>query len=220
MDWKKKLLSGSKLYLILDAQVNDYKQLLRIADEAVCSGVGLLQVRDKYGVAKDAMNFTQALIKSIGSRVPVIVNDRVDISQASLASGVHLGQDDKPLSYARKVLGSEKIIGKSCQTMAQARIAQEEGADYIGFGSVFKTLTKPDREPMDLDKLQAVVSEIKIPVFAIGGITLADIGLLQGRGVTHFAVCRAICTADNVVEVAKSFKDLINHDSHTHVECN
>jgi len=213
MDWKKKLLSGSNLYLILDAQVNDYKQLLQIALQSVRSGVDFIQVRDKNGTAKEVMNFSELLIKQIGNRVPVIINDRVDISLALGAAGVHLGQEDMPLSFARRILGHNKIIGISCQTIDQARKAQNEGADYIGFGSVFKTQTKPERNPMNLGLLQDVVSEINIPLFVIGGINLTNVESLLARGVANFAVCRAISTAENIEAITKSFKSLITHDN-------
>jgi thiamine-phosphate pyrophosphorylase len=129
------------------------------------------------------------------------------------AAGVHLGQDDLPLSCARKILGHNKIIGISCQTIDQARKAQNEGADYIGFGSIFKTQTKPERNPMNLELLQGVVSEIKIPVFAIGGINLTNLESVLIRGVTNFAVCRAISTAENIESITKSFKSLITYDN-------
>lgn len=198
------------MYLILDTEVNGYKQLLDIALESVHNGVDIIQLRDKSGSAKEMMRFYQDFLKQAEKKVPFIFNDRVDICDAVDAPGVHLGQDDLPLSYARKVLGKEKIIGISCQTIEQARKAQNDGADYIGFGSVFKTLTKPHRRPLDLAMLGTVVAEIGIPVFAIGGITSDNIEILKKNGVRCFALCRSICLAENVAEVTCAVKKIIN----------
>ena len=96
------------------------------------------------------------------------------------------------------MMGPKAVIGASCQSYAQAQEAQRQGADYIGFGSVFKTLTKPERAPMDLQLLQRVVRDINIPVFAIGGIGADNIGKLREIGVGRFAVCRAVCQARDV----------------------
>src|SRR3989344_4118194 len=102
------------------------------------------------------------------------------------------------------------MIGVSCQSYEHARQAQAQGADYVGFGSVFKTLTKPERNPMNLDLLKRIVREISIPVFAIGGIGAQNIAALRAVGVKHFAVCRAICTARNIREATSDIKKEIS----------
>ena len=122
----------------------------------------------------------------------MIVNDRVDLAVLGGAAGVHLGQEDIPLKAARRMMGNQAIIGVSCQTLTHARQAEREGADYIGFGSVFKTQTKPDRSPMDLKLLQRVMREIRIPVFAIGGITCENVGRLREVGVERGAGWRDV----------------------------
>ncbi|MGE0269077.1 MAG: thiamine phosphate synthase [Candidatus Omnitrophota bacterium] len=210
MDWRKKLSNDSNLYLILDSGVNNYKRLLEIAVEAVRNGVDLVQLRDKSGSAIEMMRFYHSFLKQTDRKIPFIVNDRVDVCDAAGATGVHLGQEDLSLRYARKILGDEKIIGISCQTIEQARKAQNDGADYIGFGSVFATQTKPGRKPMDLELLREVVAEIEIPVFAIGGINNSNIEILKKKGVRRFAVCRAICLSENVSQMACTAKKIIN----------
>lgn len=202
----KKCLARAKLYLILDAQVNSHHQLLDILKRSLCGGVDIVQLRDKSGNAKDILSFSKEALRIIGDKVPFIINDRVDLAIMTDASGVHLGQEDIPLAWARKMLGTRKIIGVSCQTLEHARRAQKEGADYIGFGSVFQTQTKPGRRAMDLELLKKVVRQIKVPVFAIGGITLGNIGLLQKIGVERVAVCREICLARNVSEMTQILK--------------
>ncbi len=184
--------------MVLDRQVNDDGRLLEIARESIRHGVDIIQLRDKLGKARDTLRCFKGILREVNGRVPVIMNDRVDLAIAAGADGVHLGQDDIPVKDARRMLGPKIMIGVSCQSYEHARQAQNEGADYIGFGSVFKTLTKPERNPMNLDLLKKVVREVSIPVFAIGGIAPENIAVLRGIGVKHFAVCRAICMAKNI----------------------
>lgn len=192
--------------MILDRQVNDDSRLFEIARGSIRHGVDIIQLRDKLGTARDTLKCFKGILRAVNGRVPVIMNDRVDLAIAALADGVHLGQDDVPIKAARRMFGTRAVIGVSCQSYEHARQAQAQGADYIGFGSVFKTLTKPERNPMNLDLLKRIVREISIPVFAIGGITLKNIPALRAIGVRHFAVCRAICTARNIREAVNDIK--------------
>ncbi len=184
--------------MILDRQVNEDGRLFEIARESIRHGVDIIQLRDKLGTARETLKCFQGILRAVNGRVPVIMNNRVDLAILSGAAGVHLGQDDIPVKDARRMIGTKAIIGVSCQSYAHARQAQAEGADYIGFGSVFKTLTKPERNPMNLDLLKKIVQKISIPVFAIGGIAPENIAILRGTGVKHFAICRAICMAKNI----------------------
>lgn len=199
-------LLGSQLYLILDTDVCEEKRLFQILKQAVRSGVDIVQLRDKIGPSRATLRLATQISRYLKNKVLFIVNDRVDMALASGADGVHLGQDDLPLGIARKILGPRMIIGASCQTMAQAKKAQEDGADYIGFGSVYKTMTKPERTPMDVGLLTKAVRQIDIPVFAIGGITLNNIQPLVDLGVRRVAVTRAISLADDVPGTVHAFK--------------
>ncbi|MFA5260009.1 MAG: thiamine phosphate synthase [Candidatus Omnitrophota bacterium] len=210
MDRIRKQLSRAKLYIILDTQVQDYPALFKILKESVRAGEVIVQLRDKFGKARDSLRFIQKALKFLDHNVPFIVNDRVDWALAAQASGVHLGQEDIPLPIARKILGRKALIGMSCQTLAQVRKAEADGADYIGFGSVFKTLTKPDRSPMELCLLTRVIKTSNIPVFAIGGITLQNLSRLTDRGVHRVAVTRAVCLSDRVERTTKFFLERLN----------
>ena len=156
------------------------------------------------------MKFCDRALKWLRGRVPFIVNDRVDIACISGADGVHLGQEDISVTEARKILGPRKIIGRSCQTIAHVRAAVGEGADYIGFGSVFKTLTKPGREPMDLARLRVAAGRSRVPLFAIGGITQENLGQVIVCGVSRVAICRDILLSDDIIfsvgEIKKKLK--------------
>ena len=197
---------GAKIYFILDTEVSGYNRLWDVARQAIEGGVDIIQLRDKKGLAKDILKFSEKILKFLKGRIPFIINDRVDVACALGASGVHIGQDDLPLSFARKMLGKEATIGVSCQTLLQARRAEDEGADYIGFGSVFKTKTKPWRRPMDLIRLVEVNRKIKIPVFAIGGIDLKNAGVLSQLGIRRIAVCRSICESPHIQQAVRTLK--------------
>jgi len=199
-------LNDARLYLILDRGVNSYEQLFEIAKKAIPAGVDMIQLRDKTGSAKEILNFSRSILGVTKGRIPYIINDRVDLAMISCSSGVHLGQDDVPLGAARKMMGEKALIGVSCQTLAHAQEAERDGADYIGFGSVFKTLTKPERQPLDTGFLKNVFKNIRIPVFAIGGIDLTNVVQLKKIGVDRVAVCRAICMADDIEKEVKQFK--------------
>lgn len=202
-----KVCAQHKVYLILDRSVHSYDDLLKIAPLAVDGGVDILQLRDKTGNARDIIAFSKKLAEVIAFHpVPYIINDRVDLVLVTGADGVHVGQDDLSIRDVKRLLDSDKWVGVSCQTREQAIQAQNDGADYIGFGSVFSTLTKPERDPMDLVLLEEVLHEIKIPVFPIGGITADRLALLRKMGALRVAVCRAISQAENVADAARAFK--------------
>jgi len=202
----KKSLAAAKLYLILDTQVLDYDDLLRVLKDSVRSGIDIVQLRDKKGSAKEILDFCRKALKITRHKIPFIVNDRADVALVSGADGLHVGQEDLTYLQARKMMGPSKIIGVSCQNLEHALKAQSQGADYIGFGSVFQTQTKPGRQAMDLDLLQKVIRRIKIPVFPIGGISRGNIGRLIPLGATRAAVCRDILLAKNVAQATKELK--------------
>ncbi len=193
MSVKKGTLKTASLYIVLDTSVADFRKLFFVLQKSVDAGAQIVQLRSKQGSAREILAFCKRAVAYVKGKALFIVNDRVDIAQASKADGVHLGQNDIPYLVARRILGADKIIGVSCQKLAQARQAQKEGADYIGFGSVFKTKTKPERSPMDFRLLSSVSSRIKIPVFFIGGITLENVGQVIDNGSRRVAVTRAIC---------------------------
>ncbi|MEW5895258.1 MAG: thiamine phosphate synthase [Candidatus Omnitrophota bacterium] len=210
MNDKGQLLRQAQLYCVLDTQVAGYEKLFDILDASAIMGVDIFQIRDKAGSARAIMEFSSRVIRRLGGKHLFIVNDRLDIALSSNADGVHVGQDDIPLSHARRLAGKNFIIGVSCQTLSQAIEAQQQGADYIGFGSVFKTLTKPERSPLDLKLLTDVKEKLSIPVFPIGGITCDNIESLLSCGYRRAAVTRAICMAADAALAAKRLKEKIN----------
>ncbi len=207
MSWSKKRLEQSNLYLILDSQVLSYKELLAKLKPAICFGVDIVQLRDKNGSARDILDFSKRARKILAGKALFILNDRVDLSLLAGADGVHLGQEDIPYVQARAMMGSSAIIGVSCQKKEQAESVQALGADYIGFGSIFKTQTKPERQPMNLKDFKEVIKTIKIPIFPIGGICLSNLDKVIAQGSKRVAVCRDILMAQNVGKVVREFKN-------------
>lgn len=206
----KRSLACAKLYLILDTQVLDHRTLLRVLKDSVRGGIDIVQLRDKKGSARQILDFCREILKITAHRIPFILNDRADLAILSGADGLHVGQDDLDCIQARTIMGRGKIIGVSCQNLPHARKAQAQGADYIGFGSVFETQTKPGRRAMDQDLLQKAVSEVKIPVFPIGGISRSNIHQLIPLGVSRVAVCRDILLAQDPAGAVRDLKDSLS----------
>ena len=171
----------------------------------------IIQLRDKESDKSTILKTAQALKKTLRKRTSIfIVNDYVDIARLVDADGVHLGQSDLPLAAARKLLGKNKIIGVSCLNLKQAMLAQDQGADYLGFGPVFSTDTKPESAALGLGKLKALKNKIKIPIFAIGGINETNITEVLSLGVHGAAISSAICTAPDLVLATRRFFNILN----------
>ncbi|MCE5313917.1 MAG: thiamine phosphate synthase [Armatimonadota bacterium] len=199
-------LSG--LYVITDSELCPGRTHAEIARAAVEGGAALVQIRDKH--ASDREFLEAALeIRQITEEAGVLffVNDRLDVAAASGADGVNIGQSDLPVEVARGLLGDEVIIGVSVDSVDQAKKAQEDGADYVGFGPIFNTTTKPDSGPVSgLDALRKVCHEVSIPVVAIGGISIANIGSVAANGAACAAVVSAVVCAEDMV---KATSDLV-----------
>ena len=210
MNWKKKLLKKSRLYVIIDKGCLNNKSLPKIASLAQDAGAGIIQLRDKIS-GKDTVLETALATRKIIShkKAAFIANDYLDIAKISDADGIHLGQDDIPVAIARKIMGKNKIIGVSCHSLAQAIKAKNNGADYISLGPIFPTSTKPEYKPVGLNLIKKVTRKINIPIFAIGGITENNIRQVLSCKVKRAAVCSAICKTKDIRKTIKSFIKII-----------
>jgi thiamine-phosphate pyrophosphorylase len=177
------------------------------------AGVRWLQYRDKRRSRRKIYEESIRLRKITKEFNAVfIVNDYADIALAVDADGVHLGQDDLPMREARKIMGKDKIIGISAHNLKQAIEAEKEGADYIGFGPVFHTVTKDAGIPKGTDMLQVIKSQVQIPVVAIGGINIGNIRSVLDTGVDAVAVASAILSG-NIENNVKIFMEIIMSSS-------
>jgi thiamine-phosphate pyrophosphorylase len=200
-------LSRCNLYAILDMGLVGEKNLVEVAEKLIRGGVDLIQYRDKISRKEEVFENAKKLSQL---DFPLVVNDYPDIAQEINAVGVHLGQEDLDTFSARKIVGNGKIIGRSVTSFAEALKEEKYGADYIGVGPVFKTLTKTDADLIDFKSLNEIANNIKIPVFAIGGITLYNINLILDAGIKRVAVASALTGCINVSEVIKLFVEILN----------
>lgn len=208
---RKQLLSNTNLYLIVS--ITDYKNhniLYARTASALKAGIKILQLRCK-GI-EDCLNLSLAqkfnkLSKE--NHALFIVNDRVDVAFCCNADGVHLGQDDLPIASARNILGKDKIIGRSTHSLKQALQAQSERADYIGFGPVFKTQTKPVLDAIGVDSIRPLVGKIKIPFFVLGGVDKDNISQVLDAGAKRVAVSNAILADRDTRAAVKNLKKLL-----------
>jgi thiamine-phosphate pyrophosphorylase len=184
-----------RLHVITDQTIQDRFTHAKLAGFAVAGGAGTIQFRDKIRGTRETIDIARTLKRICSAAgVPLIINDRVDIVMAVDADGIHLGRDDLPISAARKLLGPKKIIGGSAGSIEGALRVQEEGADYIGFGHIFATQSKhKPTSPVGIEALSEVCSKVKLPVIAIGGITLENIEQIILAGAYGAAVIGAVC---------------------------
>lgn len=213
MPLKKKLLRNSRLYLILDKDVcGPDKRLKMILRKALKGGVDIVQLRDKLSPTKDIIRRANELLPICKKHgVPLIINDSLDVVMATNADGLHLGQNDLPVRFARKILGPKKIIGLSCHNIEDVKRAQREKADYLGFGPVYKTETKPHERPQGLRALKKALIFSKKIIFSIGGITMDKTQEMKGYHPMRIAVCREICEALDVQKKTKELKEKIRY---------
>jgi thiamine-phosphate pyrophosphorylase len=203
-------LSRSRLYGILDLGYIEIGKVLNVAEQLITGGVDLIQLRAKghpnpeiATIAADVHRLTAK------SGVPLIINDHPEVARIVTAEGVHLGQDDMPIAEARKIAGPNCMVGKSTHSVDQAIRAFYEGADYIGFGPLFATPTKPDYPPIGLSEIQKVHEAVRIPIFCIGGIKLGNLSDVLAAGARRVVIVSGLLQAPDAAEYARSAKKLL-----------
>lgn len=196
-----------QLYVVTDRAWLNGKQLEDDVEAAILGGATIVQLREKDLSSKDF--FTTALkIKQVTDhyRIPLIINDRLDIALAVDAAGLHVGQSDLPPAIARRLLGPGKILGVSVANQEEAVQAERAGADYLGAGAVFPTGTKQDADYVAFHELQQITGAVKIPVVAIGGINEANALRLKGSGIKGIAVVSAVFGKSDPQKAAEGMK--------------
>lgn len=201
------------IYLVTDDGCLQERALIDCVREALEGGVTLVQYRAK--TASSAEMYAEALqLKALcdSFKVPLIINDRLDIAMAVGAAGVHLGQDDLPCAAARKLLGEDYIIGVSAHNPAEAKAALQSGADYLGCGAVFGTATKADVKKLGTEGLTAICREKGLPVVGIGGVTADNYREVRAAGADGAAIVSGIlaqpdirATVEAIARVSQEF---------------
>jgi thiamine-phosphate pyrophosphorylase len=197
------------LYAITDRSWLNGRTLYSQVEEALEGGATFLQLREKNlddGHFLEEARELQALCRRYG--VPFIVNDNVDVALAMGADGIHVGQSDMEAGDVRKLLGPDKILGVSAQTVEQALLAEQRGADYLGVGAVFPTGSKDDADDVSRETLKAICSAVSIPVVAIGGISQNNVMQLKGSGICGIAVISAIFAQKDIKAAAMKLREL------------
>jgi len=195
-----------RLYLVTNRYQDSLENFLKKVETACRSGVTIIQLREKnlttnqyYQLAKQVKEITDAY------QVPLIIDDRLDICLAVDAAGLHIGDDELPVSVARQVLGSDKILGVTAKTVKRALEAETSGADYLGTGAIFPTTTKENAPITLISTLKTICQMVAIPVVAIGGLTSENIDQLAATGIAGVAVVRDLMQAEDIEAKTQAF---------------
>ena len=206
---KDEIRSAMLLYAVTDRAWLGARTLPEVAEEVLQNGATFLQVREK-GMDHAAFLAEAGELKALAGRyhVPFVVNDSVEVALECGADGVHVGQSDIRGRDIRALIGPDKILGISANTVETALAAQRAGADYIGVGAVFGTTTKKDAKNLSVEQLRAICDAVDIPVVAIGGIGAENLLQLRGSGVDGVAVVSAIFAQPDPGAAAKRLRAL------------
>ena len=204
-------LDQAQLYGILDLAYVSEREALDVAGDIVSGGVQVLQLRAKNQRSETILPLAcelSTLCRASGT--PFIVNDHPSLVPKCHAQGAHIGQDDLSVAEARKLAGDDAIIGKSTHSLAQARAALQEQPDYIGFGPLFATRTKPDYAPIGIAEVRRVQEEVSIPVFYIGGINLGNLREVVAAGARRVVIVSGILQAENPQTYCEECRRILN----------
>ena len=202
-----KLKPDYSLYLCTDSTLMSCKTVEESVEKAIIGGCTVVQLREKNCSSREFYELALRVKKITDSyKIPLIINDRIDICLAVDADGVHLGQQDLPCAEARKILGKDKIIGVSAALPEEAAAAEAAGADYLGVGAVFPTSTKTNTRPVTADTIRAIRAAVSIPFVVIGGVNQSNISSLYGLGINGAAVISAVISQPDITEAARRMK--------------
>ena len=204
------MLKGATLYGILDLGYVEPREAIAMAGRLLAAGIDVLQLRAKKSSEPEIAALGRELAPLCrAARVPFILNDHPHLVPETGADGVHIGQDDGPLDAARRAAGEGKIVGRSTHSVEQARAAWAEGADYIGFGPLFATPTKPDYTPIGLSNIAAVQRESPVPVFCIGGIKRENLPEVFAAGARRVVIVTGLLHAGDIAGYAQDCRRVL-----------
>ena len=203
-------LHDCRLYGIIDLGYVERRDAASVVEQMIEGGVDLIQLRGKnksigelVGLAAELHDLTAK------SSTPLIVNDHPEIARRVPVEGVHVGQDDDSIAIVREKAHHEILVGKSTHSLEQARAALRENADYIGFGPIFATPTKPDYAPIGLEDIRRVHTEVDVPIFCIGGINVDNLQSVIDAGAKRVVMVSAVLKAHSIVDYARCATDML-----------
>ena len=201
------------VYAVTDRAWIGKMSLCEQVEAALKGGATMVQMREKSLTNDTVLDYLEEArsLRALTERykVPLIIDDNIKLALLCGADGVHVGQNDMDAAQARALLGSDKILGVTAKTVEQALKAQEQGADYLGSGAVFGTSTKADALPMTMERLGEICRSVSIPVVAIGGICLKNIGKLKGSGAAGAAVVSGIFGAEDIEGTVRQMREMV-----------
>jgi thiamine-phosphate pyrophosphorylase len=209
-------LHDCHLYGIIDLGYVEESNAVRVAEAMITGGVDLIQLRGKEQSIDELVDLAEELHElTARSGTPLIVNDYAEVVSKVPVEGVHVGQDDDSIEVARRKAGRRAIVvGKSTHSLEQVRAAQREGADYIGFGPIFATPTKPNYAPVGLSNIKRVHEEVSLPIFCIGGIKIDNLEEIIAAGGQRVAIVSGLLKAPDIADYARETKRMLLNTKH------
>lgn len=203
-----KRIQDARLYGIVDLGYVTADNAAAMTEQLCLGGVDVLQLRAKKLEAREIERLARQMLPVTRAHgVPLVINDHLEIAAAVGSEGVHVGQDDDAVAKARAVVGPECFVGKSTHSLAQAVAAQAEGADYIGFGPLYATGTKPDYVPIGLQDIAEVHRRVSLPIFCIGGVNAGRLDEVISAGARRVVVVSAFLQAADVADEVRRLKE-------------
>lgn len=204
-------LRSARLYAIIDTAYLGNKDVAFFAKQLIEGGADLIQLRAK----QESLNQIETMAKAIhkitqNAQIPFILNDHVELAATLGVEGVHVGQEDMSLKEVRKLMPQSALIGKSTHSLEQALAAQKEGPDYIGFGPLFATQTKPTYNPIGLDSVSEVHNKVKLPIFGIGGVTMNRLPSILEAGARRVVIVSEWMKSENPRDYGLQIKTQLN----------
>lgn len=198
-------LADAFLYAIIDLGYASPETAPAILEKLIAGGVDIVQLRGKNRTLDELSVLAEELLRlAVSAKIPLIANDHAEMAQRVEVQGVHVGQDDDPIEKVRAQIKRPIVVGKSTHSIEQAVAAEREGANYIGFGPIFSTPTKPDYSPIGLTHIREVHERVSIPIFCIGGIKSENIAQVIAAGAKRVAIVSGLLQAKDIAEYARA----------------
>ena len=204
-------LADAFLYAIIDLGYVNAENAPAILEELIAGEIDIVQLRGKNRSLDELSALAEKLL-TMSANIPLIANDHAEIAQRVEVQGVHVGQDDPTIEKVRAQIKRPIVVGKSTHSIEQAVAAEREGADYIGFGPIFSTPTKPDYSPIGLAQIREVHERVSIPIFCIGGIKSENLTQAIAAGAKRVVIVSGLLQAHNIAEYARACKKLLRRE--------
>jgi len=207
-------LADAFLYAIIDLSYVSAENAPAILEKLLAGGTDIVQLRGKNRSLDELCVLAEQFLQlTMSAKVPLMANDHAEIAQRVEVQGVHVGQDDDSIKKVRSQIKRPIVVGKSTHSVEQAVAAEREGADYIGFGPIFSTPTKPDYSPVGLAHIRQVHERVSIPIFCIGGIKSENLAQVIAAGAKRVVIVSGLLQANDIAGYARACKSLLRSET-------